>query len=422
METAHAVSKILSAYGAPSNVLAPGFGMTETCAGAIYNWDCPKYDVERGLEFTALGSCIPGIQMRVTVESENGRVAQPNERGGLEVTGPIVFKEYFNNEVATTESFTTDGWFKTGDKALIDSSGMLNLAGRGKEQININGVKYSPLEIENVLEETLMPGATPSYTICFSYRPKSSQTESICIIYLPAYAPDDDETRVQTHDSIVRNVMLQTGVRPHVLPLESSLLQKSTLGKLFRTKLRKAFEAGDYRRYEQVNDEIIKAYKAYHVTQPRNKVELTLLEIFEEVFSLPDNELGVETPVFEMGVTSIDLIRASRAIEKRLNLTSQIPIITIMTHPTVRSLAKALEDLNHPNNYNPVVTLQHAGTKTPLWLIHPGVGEVLVFINLAKHLSDRPVHALRARGFNPGETYFTSIEETVSTYHTAIKT
>ena len=123
----------------------------------------------------------------------------------------------------------------------------------------------------------------------------------------------------------------------------------------------------------------------------------------------------METPVFEMGVTPIDLIRATRAIEKRLNLTTQTPIITIMTHPTVRSLANTLEDLKHPNNYNPIVILQHAGTKTPLWLIHTGVDEVLVFINLAKHLTDRPVHALHARGFNSGETYFTSIEEIVST-------
>ena len=224
VEMAHAVSKILSSYGAPSNVLVPGFGMTETCAGSIYNCDCPRYDVEGGLEFTALGSCLPGIQMRVTVQSENGRIAQPNERGDLEVTGPIVFKEYFNNETATTEAFTADGWFKTGDKALIDSNGMLDLAGRGKEQININGVKYSPHEIETAIEETLMPGATPSYTICFSYRSKRSQTETICVIYLPAYAPDDEETRFQTHDSIVKAVMLQTGIRPHVLPLDSSLL------------------------------------------------------------------------------------------------------------------------------------------------------------------------------------------------------
>ena len=283
VETAYAVSKILSAYGAPSNVLAPGFGMTETCAGSIFNRDCPQYDVERGLEFTALRSCIPGIQMRVTVQSENGRIAQPNERGDLEVTGPMVFKEYFNNAVATAESFTADGWFKTGDKALIDSNGMLNFTGRGTEQISINGVKHSPHEIEAALEETLTPGATPSYTICVSYRLRGSQTESICVIYLPAYAPDDNETLVQSHDSIVRNVMLQTGVRPYVLPLDSSLLQKSTLGKLSRAKTRMAFEAGKHRRCEQANDEIIKAYKASHVTQPKNGVELTLLEVFEEV-------------------------------------------------------------------------------------------------------------------------------------------
>ena len=126
--------------------------------------------------------------------------------------------------------------------------------------------------------------------------------------------------------------------------------------------------------------------------------------MLEDTLDIPENELGAETPVFEMGVTSMDLIRSSRVIEKRLNLTTQIPIITIMTNPTVRSLAKALEYLKHPSSYNPVVTLQNAGTKTPLWLIHPGVGEVPFFINLTKYLTDRPVHALRARGFNHGET------------------
>ena len=188
--------------------------------------------------------------MRITDQSENGRIAQSNERGDLELTGPIVFKEYFNHAVATKESFRADGWFKTGDKALIDSNGVLNLTWGGTEQINIKGVKYSPHEIEAALEETLMPGATPSYIIWFSYRLRGSHTEFICVTYLPAYAPDDEKTRLQTHDSIVRIVMLQTGVRPHVLPMDSSLLQKSILCKLSRAKIRTARERGDYRRYE----------------------------------------------------------------------------------------------------------------------------------------------------------------------------
>ena len=46
---------------------------------------------------------------------------------------------------------------------------------------------------------------------------------------------------------------------------------------------------------------------------------------------------------------------------------------------------------------------------------------VLVFIDLAKHIMDRPVFALRARGFDVGETSFENIQEAVMTYHAAIK-
>lgn len=45
VETCAAVSKSLTAYGAPGNLITPGFGMTDTCAGAIYNIDCPRYDL-----------------------------------------------------------------------------------------------------------------------------------------------------------------------------------------------------------------------------------------------------------------------------------------------------------------------------------------------------------------------------------------
>lgn len=46
---------------------------------------------------------------------------------------------------------------------------------------------------------------------------------------------------------------------------------------------------------------------------------------------------------------------------------------------------------------------------------------MLVFLNLAKYIIDRPVYALRARGFDEGETFFNDIPEVVKTYHAAIK-
>ena len=70
---------------------------------------------------------------------------------------------------------------------------------------------------------------------------------------------------------------------------------------------------------------------------------------------------------------------------------------------------------------DPVVTLQRYGDKPPLWLVRSGVGEILVFLPLEKYTLERPVYALRARGFGPGEPYFKDINEIVTTYHQAIK-
>ena len=80
-ETCSAVVRLLKPFGAPSNVVRPGFGMTETCAGSIYNLECPVYDVASGTEFISLGISIPGLTLRIT--SDDQTVAKPNEIGDL---------------------------------------------------------------------------------------------------------------------------------------------------------------------------------------------------------------------------------------------------------------------------------------------------------------------------------------------------
>ena len=422
VNTCASLSKALVSFGAPVDVITPGFGMTETCAGAIYNAKCPDYDEQQKLEFASLGHCLPGIHMRITCpDGTMERLASPNEVGNLEVSGQVVFQEYFNDKSNTRNAFTLDGWFRTGDRAFIDSEGFLNLAGRGKEQMNINGVKYAPHEVETAIEEACIIGITSTYTVCFSYRTASSQTEQICVVYLPSYQPSDSEESIQAQDAISKVVMLLTNVRPYVLPLDSSRLQKSTLGKLSRAKIHSAFKAGEYREYQALKDEALRSYRQAHAEPPQNQTEELLLQEFEEALNLSRDELGTNTHLLDAGITSIELIKVTRGIEKRLKLPYQIPISTVITHPTVQRLAKALEQLHTPKSFDPVVTLQHQGSETPLWLVHPGVGEVLVFLPLAKYFLNRPLHTLRARGFNAGEEYFSSITEAVTIYHNAIK-
>ena len=419
-----AVSNLLHhKYGAPENVIIPGFGMTETCAGAIFNKDFPFYDIRDGLEFASLGKCMPGIHMRVT-QPGSATVVLPDEAGNLEISGSVVFTRYYNNPSATDDAFTADGWFKTGDRAIIDSAGYLKLIGRSKEVININGVKHLPHELETAIDEASIVGATSSYTVCLSHRPKDSTTERIHLFYLPTYLPEDSKARVETLDAIVSAVMLQTRTRPYVLPLDGQALQKTTLGKISRAKIKTAFERGDYTMYQRINNESIKSYRERQSlarAAPSSEWERLLVRELCEVLDLDVEDMDIDNPIFSMGVTSVDLIRLKRNIEKQLSPAKDIPMITLLTNPTIRALAKSIESSDLPTEYNPVVKMQHQGVKTPLWLVHPGVGEVLVFINLAKHITDRPVYALRARGFSAGETSFESIQEAVMTYHAAIK-
>ena len=422
VETANALTILLRRYHLPAGVevIRPGFGMTETCAGSIYNKKCPSYDLAHNLEFNSLGTCIPGLSMRI--KTEDGVAAGPNEVGGLELSGEVLFREYYNNPKATAEAFTTDGWFITGDRALIDTNGYLCLTGRAKESIIINGVKYFPHELESALENASIEGLTPSYTVVFPHRPKGWQTEVLCVVYLPTYGPDNILARVSANDVISRVCVMQSGVRPYqIIPLEAHLLPKSSLGKLSRPKIRAAFESGTYSAYQKLNDESLTEYRAAHREAPSNSVEARILSLYAELFNLAEGDIGVNTSLFEMGVSSIEIIKLKTKIQVELELEDEIPVITMMTNPTIRGLAAAVKRLQEPKKYSPVVTLQATGTKTPLWLVHPGVGEVLVFLNLAKYIVDRPVYALRARGFDVGESYFNDIPEVITIYHTAIK-
>ncbi|RJE26809.1 Thioesterase domain protein [Aspergillus sclerotialis] len=419
-KTCDELSQLLKTFGAPLNVIVPGFGMTETCAGAIFNTNCPEYEKERALEYTSVGVCMPGIFMRVT--DEQGKPLPPGELGYLELAGPVVFRKYLNNPAATQESFTSDGWFKTGDCGYLDENGYLNLNGRAKETIIINGVKYSPHEIETAVEEHSIKGLARSFTCCFSSLPADGETEEIFLVYLPTYAPDDIPTRAATADAISKVVLMSTGSRPHVIPLEQGLLQKSALGKLSRSKIKAAYEKGEYRIYEESNRELIARHRDATRASPANDLERGLLATFVESFDISGDELDVQTPIFDVGIDSIALVNLKRSIEQYLGFADgTIPITMLLENTTVRELANALDNRYHPKEYNPVVTLQAHGEKNPIWLVHPGAGEVLIFINLAKFITDRPVYALRARGFNEGEEPFNTIEEAVNSYYNGIK-
>ncbi|RAL05369.1 NRPS-like enzyme [Aspergillus ibericus CBS 121593] len=416
--TIDGLTRELRRFNIQREVISPGFGMTETCAGCVHAPASPSYDLAQGLEFASLGPCVPGVEMRVMRLTAKDEPAARGEVGELQLSGPAVFAGYFNNPDATAAAFTDDGWFITGDLAWLDESGYLNLAGRTRDTIIVNGVKWSATEIEMAIEEERIPGVVPSYTVAFPCRAPGSASEDIAIVYSPTYAADDSATRFETATAIAKTVALLTGRKPaHLIPLPAEMLDKSSLGKISRTKVRTAFEKGEYASMEAEDTEAVQRYREATQRPAKTETEKRVQSTVAGLLQLPVEEINVDMSIFDLGITSFNLILLKAMIQEAVDAPVEIPMSVLMTDPTTVAISAAIDKLlSQPPVYNPIVPLQPHGTKIPLFLIHPGSGDILVFIALAAQFPTRPVYALRTRGYNTNEPFFPSIQNTAETY------
>jgi long-chain acyl-CoA synthetase len=116
--------------------IVQGYGLTETS---------PIVSVNRRENNDPAGVGVPldGVAVRIAGDGEAG--------GELEVHGPSVMLGYWNNEPATRDCMTEDGWFRTGDNVRIDG-GHIYIVGRSKEVIVLsNGEKAPPDDMEKAI-------------------------------------------------------------------------------------------------------------------------------------------------------------------------------------------------------------------------------------------------------------------------------
>ncbi|MEX0289856.1 MAG: acyl-CoA synthetase [Flavobacteriaceae bacterium] len=118
------------------------YGMTEIGMGLSNAYDGERRPGHVGLP-------LPGVELRLV--GQDNKEVLPGEEGEIQVKGPSVFKEYWQNKEATKNAFTEDGWFITGDIAKLHN-GLYKILGRDSvDIIKSGGYKISALEIEDVL-------------------------------------------------------------------------------------------------------------------------------------------------------------------------------------------------------------------------------------------------------------------------------
>jgi len=129
----------------PNGKFSQLWGMTETQAG-LYTRPGDSID----LAAVSAGRPSPGTEVRIT--DPDGSPLPAGEEGELQVRGSLMFPGYYDNDKANAQAFAEDGWFRSGDLALLDPEGNVRITGRIKDVINRGGVKYNPRDIEDLLD------------------------------------------------------------------------------------------------------------------------------------------------------------------------------------------------------------------------------------------------------------------------------
>jgi long-chain acyl-CoA synthetase len=125
---------ILEFFDAANITILEGWGMTETCAASTVN-------LPGAVRFGSIGRPLSGVEMRLDTDGE------------ILIRGKPVFSGYYKDEAATKESFTDDGYFRTGDIGRVDSDGFWYIIDRKKDLIiTAAGKNVAPQNIENLVK------------------------------------------------------------------------------------------------------------------------------------------------------------------------------------------------------------------------------------------------------------------------------
>ncbi|KAM3425219.1 hypothetical protein BST61_g7174 [Cercospora zeina] len=421
-KTLAAMDDVLKKYGAPDHSIKSAYGLSETCSACYYNLETPGYDLGRNNTFATVGKPLPGLEAKIV--SSGGEDENPDE-GIVHLRGDVIFKGYYGNEEATAAVFTEDGWMNTGDIGRLDQNGNLELLGRSKEVLILNGNNYSSFEIEYAIENSGIAGLEGSYTAVFSTWSEERNSEAPVVLFNPteaAIGPINLRSTLQAIDKAVFSVCAQKSL--HIIPLPKALLPKSTIGKLSRAKLRQSYEKSDFDDYKinasPPSDVVVGTQKRTLDTVSHLQKEIA--QIYSTVVGVPAEDLLGHDALLSSGINSLGFMRLKKALEKGLKIHQEIPMPLLIRCHSVADLEHELTLIGTVSQeYDPIVPLAVEGSKQPLFLLHPGAGEFLCWMGLLPYLPDRPIYALRAKGLHPGEGTFDGIDDLLDNYYTSIR-
>jgi fatty-acyl-CoA synthase len=170
------------------------WGMTETgpiaAACRIKSSDQDLSEDEKIDLRTSIGVMLPGVDYRIVDEATGELVPWDGQtRGELQCAGPWIASSYYDDP-RSPDSFTDDGWLKTGDVATCDPKGYVRIVDRTKDVVKSGGEWISSVELEN---EIMAHPAVAEAAVIGVKHPKWTERPLACVVIKPGESVSREE-------------------------------------------------------------------------------------------------------------------------------------------------------------------------------------------------------------------------------------
>ena len=384
------------------------YGITETA-----NWIAGASSRGDGIIEGLVGQMWGG---KAAIMDQHGSISDRGT-GEIVIQSPCLTSGYLKRPDLTAAAFS-QGWFRTGDQGLIDQQGRIWVTGRIKDEINRGGFKVQPAEIDSLLE------SHPSVAeACVFGIPDPMGGEAVAAAIRLADGKSETPLSLQTWCS---QRLRRAAVPEHWFFV--SEIPRTARGKVSRDVVRRALTQDTDTRAPvsalgKPTDTAITIAGTFagspplpaNPATPATDAEQELLQLWREVIGI--DAIGVEDDFFALGGTSLMAARLFAEISRRFAV--RMPLSTILEAPTVRALARQLRQERSSTGI--LVELRQGGPRN-LFFVHDGVGETLLYLNLARRMPrDVAVIGIEPRRLRGIPVAHTRVEDMASYYVTEMR-
>jgi thioesterase domain-containing protein/acyl carrier protein len=382
----------------PDTVVRSTYGPTETTLFATQHpWDT-NVEVPAPVP---VGRPLDGMQTYIL--DDRLQPVQSGNPGELYLAGAGLARGYYGRPDLTAERFVADPYgpagsrmYRTGDLARWSGDGLLEFVGRADDQVKIRGFRIELGEIEAALARR--PGLAQVAVVAREDQPGDKRLVAYLTTGADTGPLDTEALRADLAGQLPEYMVPSAFVVLDRLPLTSN-------GKLDRRALP----------VPELPTAAVRTGRG-----PRTPREEILCGLFAEVLGVP--AVGIDDSFFELGGHSLLATRLVSRIRAILGV--KLSIHRLLNTPTVAGLSDLgqADGEEQDSALEPVLRLRPAGSRAPLFCVHPGGGMAWCYAGLLRYVpKGHPVYGLQARGLAADAPLPATLDEMVEDYLARIR-